>query len=124
MSNPDITKHADLSQEQADILWHTSANGRYYGNADCWTLFGLEAAGFLDRRPGWEEASNYFYLTCEGRARLRNHSANVCRYPMPKPPTKRQLRARERWERVAAIHEATGRPVGEIFKRAKVYGYA
>lgn len=122
MSNPDLT------QAQVDILAHLSRNRLYItGDAapEWWVLVGLEIAGYvIDHGPQTLAGGDHcFTLSNRGVSRLWSHYDAIARFPLPKPPTKRQRLARDRWERVRAIREATGLAIGEIFKRAKQYGY-
>ena len=91
-----------LTRLEADILEHTSTNGRYVMGMDSseWpAIYAMVARGWLFDYGAQALAggAHYLVLTTSGRERLREHFKAMCVHPQPRPLTRRQIAAKERW---------------------------
>lgn len=71
---------------ELSVLEHTSRTGRYVtGEAG---VFEMAKRGLLNDHGGtgfWPAGTRGFTMSHAGREALREHCANLCRFPMPKP---------------------------------------
>ena len=85
-----------LSQEQIEVLLHTSRTGRYV-TGELLVIQMAQSGLLYDHGPQkLAGGDHYFTMTVRGREVLSEHLASL---PKPPPITKRQSRAKERYRR-------------------------
>lgn len=78
-----------MTQHQLSVLKHVSYTGRYI--TDEASVFAMAEAGLLHDHGGigfWPAGTRGFTLSSKGRKALRQHYAELCRFPQPKPKRK------------------------------------